>query len=240
MEQKTLSPSQLSEFYIDVFVSDQVRDFRDLLSIPDSVIKGTIVDIGGGVGYFASAVRSDLFNTVRVIEMDPVSVEHCKSKGLEAEVGDATNCNPKGDESVVCFNLILHHLVANSDHETRALQAKAIRSWKGSSRKLFVNEYIYESYIQGLSGWLIYKITGNRMLSAIGRLVSKIIPSLRANTFGVGVRFRSHNEWQRLFIEEGFRVIRVIKGANEQVALPRRLLLIKNIRRDSFLLEASN
>ncbi len=46
--------------------------------------------------------------------MDPVSVENCKKRGLEAEMGDATNYEPKGDEAVVCFNLVLHHLVVSS------------------------------------------------------------------------------------------------------------------------------
>ena len=103
-----------------------------------------------------------------------------------------------------------------------------------------MNEYIYESYTPDFSGWLIYQITNSRLLLKIGKVVSKIIPSLLANTFGVGVRFRSHDEWESFFIEEGFRVTKTIIGKNEQVAMPRRILLIKNIRRDSFLLESFN
>ena len=89
-----------------------------------------------------------------------------------------------------------------------------------------------------MSGWLIYQITSSSVLSAIGKAVSKIIPSFRANTFGTGVRFRSHDEWEKLFSHAGFKVTSSIVGRNEYVALPLRLLLIKNIRRDSFLLES--
>ena len=177
---------------------------------------------------------------MRVIEMDPVSVENCKKRGLEAEMGDATNYEPKGDEAVVCFNLVLHHLVANTEKDTKSLQARVLRTWQGNSRRIFVNEYIYESYIPNLSGWLIYQITSSRVLSAIGKAVSKIIPSFRANTFCTGVRFRSSREWKQIFTNAGFQVTKSIIGINEQVALPRRMLLIKNIRRDSFLLEYSN
>ena len=177
---------------------------------------------------------------MRVIEIDPVSVQYCKNSGLEAEIGDAINYVPKGDEVVVCFNLILHHLVANSEKKTKSLQASALRTWKSKSRRLFVNEYIYESYIPNISGWLIYQITSSLVLSAIGKMVSKIIPSFRANTFGTGVRFRSHDEWKKFFTDEGFQVTKSIIGVNEPVALPRRMLLIKNIRRDSFLLESVN
>ena len=236
--QKTLNATQLSEFYINVFVDDQVRDFKLCFLDEHNPITGAIVDMGGGVGYFASTVQQCLVDLVRVVEMDPVSVENCKGRGLEAEIGDATNYVPKGDESVVCFNLILHHLVASTEADTRRLQLKALRTWRGNSQRVFVNEYIYESYVANLSGWLIYKITSSRVLSAIGHAVSKVVPSLRANTFGTGVRFRSHHEWKQIFADAGFQVTKSIAGINEQVALPLRFLLIKNIRRDSFWLES--
>lgn len=238
--QKTLAANQLLEFYHNNFVADQVHDFKACFYDTSNPITGVIIDIGGGVGYFAGAVKNDLGNTVRVIDMDPLSVENCKKLGLEAEMGDCTKLKPKGDETIVCFNLILHHLVASTEKNTKILQASAVRIWRSNSRKLFVNEYIYESYIPNLSGWLIYQITGSRFLSTIGRVVSKIIPSFRANTFGTGVRFRSHREWKQIFINEGFQVTKSIIGKNEHVALPLRMLLIKNIRRDSFLLESSN
>lgn len=238
--QKTLVASQLSEFYHNVFVEDQLRDFKACFYNGKNPITGVIIDIGGGVGYFAGAVKNELGNTVRVIDMDPLSVENCKKLGLDAEIGDCTKLKPKGDETIVCFNLILHHLVASTEKNTKILQASAVRTWRGKSRRIFVNEYIYESYIPNLSGWLIYQITSSRVLSAIGKVVSKIIPSLRANTFGTGVRFRSHREWKQIFTHEGFQVTKSIIGRDEQVALPLRMLLIKNIRRDSFLLESSS
>ena len=237
--QNTLSADQLSEFYINVFVDDQVRDFKLCFSDEHKPIADVIVDMGGGVGYFARAVKQGLVNKVRVVEMDLVSVESCREAGLEAEIGDATNYLPKGDEAVVCFNLILHHLVANTEADTRRLQLKALYTWQGNSRRLFVNEYIYESYIANFSGWLIYQITSSLFLSTIGKAVSKVVPPLRANTFGTGVRFRSHDEWKRIFADAGFQVVKSIVGRNEHVALPLRMLLIKNIRRDSFLLESN-
>jgi len=171
--------------------------------------------------------------------MDSLSVERCKKSGLEAEIGDCTKIKPMGDETIVCFNLILHHLVANNERNTKKLQASAVRTWQGNARRIFVHEYIYESYIPNLSGWLIYQITSSRVLSALGIAVSKLIPSFRANTFGTGVRFRSHREWTKIFTNEGFYVAKAIIGRDDQVALPLRMLLIKNIRRNSYLLEST-
>ena len=74
-------------------------------------------------------------------------------------------------------------------------------------------------------------------MSGLGRFVAKWSSSLKANTFGVGVRFRSHKELCKLFEALGFKVVGTKIGEEEFVSLPRRLLLIKNIRRDSFLLK---
>ncbi len=235
--QKILDAEQLTEFYHNDFVADQIRDFKACFDIGNKFLTGVTIDVGGGVGYFADALKSDLGNIFRVIDMDPLSIEKCRQRGLYAKLGDCTKLTPKGDETIVCFNLILHHLVADTEKATKMLQASALRNWLGSSCKIFVNEHIYESYIPGLSGWLIYKITSSRILSVVGKLVSRVIPSFRANTFGTGVRFRSHHEWIQLFTDEGLRVTKSIIGRDETVDLPLRILLIKTIQRDSYLLE---
>ncbi len=232
-----LEPGQIEEFYHDQFVEDQVRDFQALtIARPPA---GIVVDIGGGVGHFASALSKQADTQLRVIDMDPVSVSACREKGVLAVQGDALEPEIQGDEEIVCFNLILHHLVGRDDSSTRALQCQALEAWKGKSREIFVNEYIYQSFLGHVSGKLIYIITSSRLLSKVGRAVSRIIPAFKANTFGVGVRFRSHEEWERLFAELGFTVVDRRRGEAEKIALPLRLLLIKTIRRDSFLLRAS-
>lgn len=233
--QKALNADQLTAFYHDEFVREQVDHFIRI-ALP-SVEKGKyVVDMGGGRGYFAGALKYELNIPTRVVDMDPASIRAAKKLGIEASVGDALLPNKKGDETVICFNLILHHLVAKSDAETLTLQTRAVKAWRGKGFKVFVNEYIYESWVQNFSGWLIYQITKNKAISAIGNIVSKAAPSLNANTFGVGVRFRSNSEWKKIFGECGFAIAEELKGKTEIVSLPRRLLLIKEIRRDSFLL----
>jgi hypothetical protein len=73
-------------------------------------------------------------------------------------------------------------------------------------------------------------------LSALGQAIARVVPTLHANTFGVGVRFRSNADWKRLFSEAGFATIGEVRGEEERISLPRRLLFIKSIRRDSFLI----
>lgn len=235
IQQRILDAKQVEEFYHDIFVTTQVRDFADLVAEAQLPIK-KVVDIGGGCGFFAAALTQKTGLDVKVIDMDPGSVAACQKKGVPAEIGDALNPTQHGDEDMVSLNLILHHLVAVSDAATEALQRRAVSVWKGKAKAIFVNEYIYDSYLPHTSGWLIYQITSSRLLSAVGELVAKLVPSLRANTFGIGVRFRAHDEWVSLFDKLGFSVASYRRGSEENVSLARRMLMIKSCRRDSYLL----
>lgn len=237
IQQRVLKTEQVEEFYHDVFVTTQVRDFVDFVAETKLPVK-KVIDIGGGCGFFADALAQKTGFDAQVVDMDPGSVAACMEKGVPAEIGDALSPAQRGDEDVVSFNLILHHLVAASDTETEALQKRAVAVWQGKSKAVFVNEYIYDSYIGNASGWLIYRITASRLLSALGQAVAEFVPSLRANTFGTGVRFRANQEWINLFDRLGFKVAAYRRGSEENVSLARRLLMIKSCRRDSYLLVA--
>lgn len=233
--QKILSAEQIEAFHHDQFVEDQARHFVSLLGAQGGM--KNVTDMGGGCGFFAKRLKSQADYKVKVVDMDTASVEACRNSGIEATQGDALNPKISGDEDIVSFNLILHHLVGGSVGDTLVLQTKALSVWIPHIQSVFVNEYIYESYLGNFSGWLIFKITKSPILSWFGRVVSMVVPSLKANTFGVGVRFRASQEWQRVFESAGYVVRSTIVGKHEYVSLPRRLLLIKDIRRDSFLLE---
>ena len=239
--QSILSADQIEAFYHDAFVDDQVRDFSALLeSNADGAAIRRVTDMGGGCGFFAKKLGCQTGLELRVIDMDDTSVAACQAAGIDAARGDALNPRIIGDEDIVSFNLILHHLVGNTEKETLALQERALSVWRKHIKAIFVNEYIYESYFGYFSGRLIFEITKSPLLSWFGRVVSRFAPSLKANTFGVGVRFRASSEWRQLFEAAGYRVKATQVGRNETVSLPRRLLLIKHIRRVSFLLAPSS
>tara|TARA_R110002124_G_scaffold55108_2_gene156051 strand:+ start:14520 stop:15251 length:732 start_codon:yes stop_codon:yes gene_type:complete len=233
--QRRLSTDQVEAFHHDEFVTDQVADFRAL--VPEVPADRVVVDVGGGCGFFARALTDDQGVRTRVVDMDPASIDAARQIGVEAEIGDALAPSFRGDEEGACFNLILHHLIGADEKATRALQVKALRAWRGRARYVFVNEYIYQSYLARLSGRLIYEITANPVLSAICRQVARVLPAFKANTFGVGVRFRSHEEWLELFAEAGFDARAVRIGAPEPISKVLHVLLIRTIRRDSFRLE---
>jgi hypothetical protein len=236
VSQHLLSSEQVEAFRNDQFVEDQASHFMALLG-PAAADPSEVVDVGGGCGFFAKRVNALTGRKVRVIDTDFASIEACRRAGVEAVCGDALCPELTGGEGIATFNLILHHLVGRSERETQDLQRRALGVWQRQVRAVFVNEYIYESYVGNFCGWFIFQITKNPLLSWVGRVVSTIAPSLKANTFGVGVRFRAHREWLRLFEAAGYEVKSSVLGSEEPVSLPRRMLLIKHIRRDSFLLQ---
>jgi hypothetical protein len=240
LAQRVLERERIAEFYHDNFVADQVRDFERLV-IAGGRHDGVIADVGGGCGFFAQAVARAFGLPTRVLDSDPVSVEASRRNGVPAELFDALEPRFAGDEGIVCFNLILHHLIGGSLAQTRDLQRRALANWRNREVRVFVNEYVYESpLVRGASAWLIGVVTSSRALSAIARLVGRVVPSLRANTLGVGVRFRDSTDWRRLFTEAGFEVVAYHRGEEEPKSIPRRMMLITSMRRDSFLLAPSS
>ncbi|NIJ18480.1 glycosyltransferase involved in cell wall biosynthesis [Sphingomonas naasensis] len=232
-QQRILAGSQLAAFSHRAFVSEQVADFLAICPVSG----GVVVDLGGGCGHFGSALagqRPDI--TPRVVDLDQDAIACCAAAGVEAEHADAITYRPRGDETAACFNLVLHHLVGADEAATRQLQLSALRNWAPTHTPVFVNEYAYDSWFGDTSARLIYAITSSPKLSSLCAFIGKFCPSLRANTLGVGVRFRSRKGWEELFREAGFRVQSVRKGYREEVSLLRRLLLIRSVRRVSFTL----
>jgi hypothetical protein len=246
MEQPTVTPKQrelaahqVSEFYHDQFVTAQVADFRKLFD-GSRLRSAKALDIGGGVGYFARAARDQLELDCTVLDMDAQSIARAAAVGVKAELGDALTTRLGDDAPVACFNLILHHLVSGRWHTTLALQKQALANQlEGpADKQLFVNEYVFESYAwQEFASRLIFAVTSSRVLSAVGRAVARFIPSLRANTFGVGVCFHTDRTWRGLFEQAGWRVEQVIEGELEEISVPRRaVLLLRRYRRNSYRL----
>src|SRR5438874_1838394 len=138
--QSTLSQEQIAAFHHDGFVDQQVADFMLLLGDQTNSVC-VVADVGGGCGLFAKRLKEVLGCRALVIEMDPASIKECTNIGVEAKLDDALNPRIVGDEDIVSFNLILHHLVGGSSAVTSRLQTHALSVWRTQARAVFVNEY---------------------------------------------------------------------------------------------------
>jgi hypothetical protein len=239
--QKQLQPEALQAYYTDAVTDDQVQHFLDLSKAfhLDRPIK--VVDLGGGFGHFAQRLEEAGGVSVRVVDTDVASIKACHDRGLsDARLGDALSPPILGDEHVASFNLVLHHLVGDSLASTHKLQAQALKAWRDHIDYVFIHEYVYESHLfPDLAGKLTYAITSNKVLSWIASRISRLpmFKALRANTFGVGVRFRSNASWRALFEECGYEVVGFAPGPFESMPLARQLLFAKSKRRDSYVLK---
>jgi hypothetical protein len=241
--QKKLSAAQIEAFYSDDETANQVQHFLELTKGVDLDDRKKIVDVGGGCGHFARQITQRTGLPVRVLDTDPTSISICREAGVaDAEIGDALAPPIRGDEGVVTFNLILHHLIGDTTRKTRELQIAALRTWRGAADYVYVNEYVYQAPLAtDFAGLMIYLVTRSRTLSLLGSAISRLpfLKALRANTFGVGVRFRSNASWRNLFRDSGYEIVAFAPGPHEDMPLSRRLLLIWSKRRDSYLLRPS-
>ena len=68
--QKLLNEQQIEAFYVDCFASDQVRHFEQLTQTLEIDRTKFVVDVGGGVGYFARELHDKTRLKVRVLDTD--------------------------------------------------------------------------------------------------------------------------------------------------------------------------
>ena len=108
--QKILSQDQITAFYHELFVENEVDDFVALSDFSVTPSLDNIVDMGGGCVFFAKALQNRIHLKVKVLDSDSQSIDFCKQEGIDATYGDALKPTIVGDESIVCFNLILHSL----------------------------------------------------------------------------------------------------------------------------------
>lgn len=234
-KQIKLSEPQIEAFHHSEFVEQQIDSFiRCTSGIATDI--NSLIDVGGGAGHFASSLSKITGMNVTVLDCDEKSIEYALANGIPALCCDALAPPADLNADIVSFNLILHHMVAKNELESQQLQISLLQTYLDRAKFVFVNEYIYSAFGFDLPGRLIYYLTKSKMFTFVLRFIGQFMSSLRANTLGVGVRFRSESSWLSIFEQAGYSVQAISLGENEPISLPRRLLGITCIRRQSFLL----
>lgn len=244
MTQRVLPKSAIDEFDTPEGVAEQIQHFKNLLGIDPSVVF-SILDVGGGTGFFVSALKSEFRNVdATILDLDQASVTKSVRKGLNSIHGSIV-APPRDLMSrrfdVISFNLVLHHIIAETDSSTVALQQQALRQARvllKDGGRIFVHEICFEGrFFADLSGLLIYRITSSHHLEKVLRFTGTIFSALKANTVGVGVRFRPLIGWEEIARSVGLEALNTCEGGPEGHSLLRKaLLLIKEVRRRSLLL----
>lgn len=244
--QKIPTKKILERFYTNEGLALQLNHFKEVYSneLNNSI---NVLDIGGGEGYFMHEVK-EIFplSSVSILDIDSFAVLKAKERGINAVKGSILEnsqiekCDQKFD--VICFNLVLHHIVTGKFFGTRHIQVKSLENASkllNSNGTLFIHEICYEgSFLNNFPGHLIYLLTSSRLLEPFFSLIGKLSPSLFANTIGTGVRYRSDQGWRSVFADTtNFSLEKILIGESEGHPRFRNIVLgIKSVRRKSFIL----
>lgn len=239
--QRLLSDEATDAFDHKWLFATQIDHFKALTAFtPEEPFD--LLDVGGGTGRFAQALRQQFPRcSVTILDVSAKSVQKAATKGIQGIVGSILDPPPalaSKRYDVVAFNMILHHLVGDSDRFTEANQKHALTVAAGLLKRngrIVVNEYCYSGLVgDDSSGRLIYEITRSKVLAGVVRAVGRVCPPLAANTVGVGVRFRPLPSWAKLGAEAGLCLDRTIDGPPDPPSLIRRTaLLIRAVNRSS-------
>ncbi len=188
----------------DDFDVTELSDYID--SIDASSVQG--LDIGGGIGAFASTVAERCNNkNLKITVVDPgvdASEQRIEHPGVDFVLAPFDSFNSDTKYDFIVFRLVLHHLIGEDSATTLRTQREALvkaKSMLSESGVVFVIENFYEPWIgQDFTGQLIYSLTSSKAVEGITR-------RLGANTAGEGVRFRSAESWKTLYDNLDLKIV---------------------------------
>ncbi|MCB1756179.1 MAG: class I SAM-dependent methyltransferase [Gammaproteobacteria bacterium] len=169
----------------------------------NGALKG--LDVGGGVGTFASHVCT-LVSGCQITVIDKSSLARdgfVANPGLRFEEADFLSMDETTRYDFIIMKTVLHHFIGEGETETRANQLAALEKARRLLKPdglLLIEENFYEDFFgKDLIGRFILALTQPRLLEPL-------IRRLGANTAGEGVRFRSLHGWKDLFAESGLEI----------------------------------
>ena len=171
------------------------------------------LDVGGGVGTFASHVCT-LVPDCRITIVDKSVLARDgfnANPALDFIEADFLSLDESQTYDFIVMKTVLHHFIGEGEQATRAAQKAALEKARRLLKPngiLLVEENFYEDFFgRDLIGRLILFLTQPR-------LIEPIIRRLGANTAGEGVRFRSFHGWKTLFAETGLGIDAVEESAH--------------------------
>ncbi|MCL2508967.1 MAG: class I SAM-dependent methyltransferase [Oscillospiraceae bacterium] len=173
----------------------------------------TLYDVGGGGGHFANEVKNyfDKRNTdVSVNVIDYARYDNWSLleniRFVEESALTALEKLPDNSADVIFFNLMLHHLVADTYRKSREAQRKILeitRKKIKSGGYVFIYETSTQNPLLGdLSTPVVYFMTSAKL-----PLLTKAARKLGSQSAGVGVCFLSQEKWLKTLKDTGFELL---------------------------------
>jgi SAM-dependent methyltransferase len=223
---RTLHDSQLEAFDTEYVTDDLWPLFADRVREDFPSGRFRFADLGGGNGVFADRVL-EAFPESEAVVLDNAAVllarnqPHPRKQLVQASVTDpGVLAGERFD--LVCFNWVLHHLVAGGYGASHVFAREALAAagrMLAPGGRISVFENLYDGLVfDRMPGWLIYRMTAS---SRFARFAS----GQGANTAGVGVCFQSRSSWLETFAASGSAVLATGDGLDWDVPLKWRVCL---------------
>jgi SAM-dependent methyltransferase len=156
------------------------------------------LDVGGGIGRFASLLAQAGGHQVDVLDCSAVAASSfIACPGVRLISADYLEWVAPPDDryDLVIFRVVLHHLLGPTSAATARTQQAALLKAAQLLRpagQVYVFENIYDPLVgEDLTATLIHGVTRLKSLASVTR-------RLGANTAGEGVHFHSLSAWRRI------------------------------------------
>lgn len=190
-------------------ISAQNYDSKTVIEFLNNKKKSSLngLDIGGGCGTFAKTIVENTSLDINIDILDPSKLaldnfDKSEKTNLIPQYFNSFESNKKYD--FIILKTVLHHIIGIDENTTLKLQEEFITkavSMLNDDGVLFVEENFYE-------GWLKTDITGKLIFFWTKlKIIESVIRFLGANTAGEGVRFRSRDNWRKIFNSHDLMVV---------------------------------
>lgn len=180
----------------------------------------TLLDVGGGGGYFTKAVCDYLQEQgykVTAYVLDPM-----RYRSWNSFQNDINFCQESIEHIDICFkeqkfdlifcNKVFHHFVTNTYSGTLSMIydcMKKLRKKLTKNGKLCILDIFYDGIlIDSFPSWAIYQCTSQK-----NPLLIKLFRKMGAQSAGNGVCFQSERMWRQLIKKSHFKIDVLEKGA---------------------------
>ncbi|MBD3399279.1 MAG: methyltransferase [Candidatus Coatesbacteria bacterium] len=167
-----------------------------------------LLDVGGGAGYFADYILEARPGCrVTVLDISPGLLERNRPHRRKRLIlGDALQLDelPSGETfNIICFNLVLHHLLATDETSTRRLRIDVLRRaatlLRRCGRILIIEPLYLGMFHVDIPSILVYRLTRSQFFAPLCK-------RLGARTAGEGVLFQPGNRWLHTFEDAGLEI----------------------------------
>lgn len=206
--------------------------YKNILSEISKKKKVTILDVGGGAGYFSKQLETILPKYIELdiylLDTNKYDTWNDKKSKIHFIQGDALSISEifsnKMFDYVFC-NMLFHHLLGESFKESSKIREKCLKNivgvLKDDGKIGIIDNYNNGLFIDSISCRIIYAMTNIR-----NPMIVKICKRFGSNSAGVGVCMQSRRMWQNLIKKSGLRIVEEVESVPDKLGLIKKVCLI--------------